>query len=425
MMQSVNGGGVAPSGGNVGVFLDGIEKIASTAPGIQVLEQAAQAAYEPQAAASLGLRVMLDSAGRPVTIATASGVTATAFIDRSGNVLIAYQGTTNAAQYQLDLGIIAGTAGSKLAGFSDALGFARHVQAVAASEGIAGTRIYVTGHSLGGTLSSYVASQTGLAGASFAASGIPGYHAPATPAADFINYVDRGDPFANYGTDTAEKASAVVANKAMDHYGSVVQLGSAADAAALAPFAAAIGGYSPAQLLSGATPATPAQVTALTNAFYGLLGTYHGLPGYASAANMTAIPNSAYGLHTVALSTILATVVGDMPRLRADVPTLLQASSYAVALHAFQSEFPVLSAEITSFVHAPDFAGAFTDIVADLPSLAADFTDPAKLGPLLAGIANSLSGGRPTSLGGGAALVDHLAAASSGGYAAAISHIHA
>ena len=424
MTQTLHAGVTAPADGNAELFLAQIRKIGTAAPTIQVLAQAAQAAYAPSTAPSLGLRVMLDVAGRPVTITTASGVTATAFIDKAGNVLISYQGTSTAAQYQLDVAVIAGTDGSKLAGFADALGFARHVQAVAAREGILPTQIYVTGHSLGGTLSSYVASRTGLAGASFASSGIPGYHAPATPAANFINYVDRGDPFANYGTDTAEKGSAVVANRAMDHYGSVVQLGNEAAAAALAPFAAAISGYSLVQLQSGHTPATPAQVTLLTNEFNGLMGTYHALGGYTSAAITTAVPASAYGLQNVALSTILATVVSDMPKLRAEVPALFHASSYAAALHTFQAEFPVLSAEVTSFFHASNFVAAFTDLLADLPSLAADITNPAKLGPLLAGIAGDLAAVQPKSFSGGISLVHDVVASFSAGTPAGLVHIH-
>lgn len=420
MTQTLHDDVVAFKGPTVDVLLAQIETIATAAPTIQVLAQAAQAAYDPSAAASLGLRTMLDSAGRPVTIATASGVTATAFIDKAGDVLIAYQGTSSTAQYQLDLAIMNGTDTSRLAGFSDALGFARHVEAIAAKEGILQTRIYVTGHSLGGTLASYVASRIGLAGASFAASGIPGYHAPATPAANFVDYVGKGDPFANYGTDTAEKASAVVANRAMDHYGNVVQLGSAVDAAALAPFAASIGGYTLAELQSGATPATPAQVAAITGEFWGLMGAYHGLAGYVSAAETAVMPASAYGLQNIALSTILATVVSDMPRLRADVPALLHASSTAAALQTFQAEFPVLSVEMTSFVHAPDFAAAFQDIVADLPSLAVDIGNPSKLGPLLAALAADLTAIQPMSASGGAALIDHVAAA----HVSTVSYIH-
>ena len=421
MTQNLPDSVAASSDPDIGSLLAQIESIATAAPSVQVLEQAAEAAYTPSSAASLGLRVMLDTAGQPMTIATASGVNATAFIDNSGNVIIAYQGTTTGGQFQLDAGI-AGNDGSAPAGFSDALSFARHVQTVAAREGILPTQIYVTGHSLGGTLSSYVASETGLPGASFAASGIPGYQAPATPAANFINYVDKGDPFANYGTDTAEKGSAAVAIPAFDHYGTVVLLGSAADAAALAPFAAAINGYSLVQLEAGATPA---QVTSLTNAFDGLMGTYHGLAGYASAVNATSVPGSAYGLQTVPLSTILATVASDMPKLLADVPALFQASSYAAALQIFQVEFPILSAELTSVVHASSFAAAFNDMVADLPSLAADITNPAKLGSLLAAIASDLTVTQPTSLSGGASLVGHVAAALSTAHASAVSHVHA
>ncbi len=66
---------------------------------------------------------------------------------------------------------------------------------------------------------------------SSASSNVPGYQAPMVPAAKFVSYVGKGDPFANYGTNTAEQGSTSATIAHMDHCGIVVQLGNAADAA--------------------------------------------------------------------------------------------------------------------------------------------------------------------------------------------------
>ncbi len=372
------------------------------APGLLTFEDAAQASVDSSTASAYGLTLMRDQSGRPLTISTASGVNASAFLDRSGNVIITYQGTTTAAQTALDLQILSGTNPSKVQGFTDALAFASTVQQAARSEGILPSSVYVAGYSLGGTLASLIASRTGLAGMSFASSGVPGYLAPAVPAANFISYVGKGDPFANYGTDTAEKGSASATMAHMDHYGTVVQLGTAADAAELAPFASAISGYSLQALETGATPATPAEVSTLTNEFLTLFDEHHGLNTYDADAASAVVPATAYGLQNTSMSTMATSLSQDMPRLLADLPALLRSPSLGVAFSSFQSAFPDLASEITSMMHAASFDTALSTLAADSPALAADFASPAKLGSVLATVIGEL---QPATGGGSAAFV--------------------
>ena len=342
------------------------------APSLQTFENAAQASLDPS--------------------------NASAFLDRSGNVVITFQGTTTAAQTALDLQILSGTNPSTVGGFADALRFATIVQQAARSEGILPSNIHVGGYSPGGTLASLVASRTGLAGMSFASSGVPGYQAPAVPAANFVSYVGKSDPFADHGTDTAEKDSASAATAHMDHYGTVVQLGTAADAAELAPFASAINGYSLQALEAGDTPAAAAQVGALTNEFFTLFDEHHGLNSYDAAV----VPATAYGLQNTGMATMMASLSRDMPRLLADVPALLRAPGMGAPFSGFQSAFPDLASELTSVMHASGFNAALATMAADSPALAADFASPAKLATLLTAIAGDL---QPATGGGSAASV--------------------
>ncbi len=402
MSANTNNGSDSPAIASNPPPLPPLPVLFAPAPGLPTFEDAAEASFNPSTASAYGLTLMQGQSGRPLTISTASGVNASAFLDRSGNVIISYQGTSTAAQTALDLQILSGTNPSKVQGFADALAFASTVQQAARAHGILPSSVYVTGYSLGGTLASLVASRTGLAGVSFASSGVPGYQAPAVPAANFVSYVGKGDPFANYGTDTAEKGSASATTAHMDHYGTVVQLGTAADAAQLAPLASAISGYSLQALVSGATPVTPAQVGVLENEFLTLFDEHHGLNSYITGAVSAVVPATAHGLQNTEATTMAASLSQDMPRLLADIPALLRSPSIGAAFSGFQSAFPDLASEITSMMHGASFDAALSTLALDAPALAADFASPAKLGTVLATIASDL---QPATGGGAAALV--------------------
>ena len=220
----------------------------------------------------------------PVSISTDDGTTAYAYLDGAGNVIIAYRWDITQQQENLATATLSGYDPGTLPGYADALAFERTVQALAVSQGYPASRIYVTGFSLGGMQASFVASQTGLPGLTFGASGLPGYDA-ARPADNFVNFVEQGDPIAEYGTDSTEAASAVVANPHMDHYGVVIDLGTQQGVSDLAPFSAAISGYSYPEVSSGAVAVPAAELTALQNEFSALEAEYHQMSPYINDAN--------------------------------------------------------------------------------------------------------------------------------------------
>ena len=197
------------------------------APSIGTLENAADAAFwSADFASAVGLTQLYSKTGVPLATETANGCTASALIDGSGNVIISFQGTTTMVQDEADAQMLEGDPPSSIGALTDALAFTRTVQQAAAGLGIPASNIYVTGHSLGGTLAEYVASQTGLPGVSFAGSGLPDYVAPSTPAANFTSYVEHGDSYANFSSDGSEH---VLSGAHQDHYGQLVFLGSPAN----------------------------------------------------------------------------------------------------------------------------------------------------------------------------------------------------
>ena len=105
----------------------------------------------------------------------------------------------------------------------DAENFTTAVIANAKLANILAPDIYVTGMSLGGAEAEYAAMNSNLAGVAFAGTGLPGYVPAVAPVADFTDYVEYGDPVANFASDTSVKAVLTPTN--MDHYGTVVMLG--------------------------------------------------------------------------------------------------------------------------------------------------------------------------------------------------------
>lgn len=114
----------------------------------------------------------------------------------------------------------------------DAKTFASAVITGAQKLGISQANIDVTGMSLGGTEAEYAAEHLGLGGVAFAGTGLPGYIPPkGSHVSNFTDYVEYGDPVANFASDTAVKAALTPTN--MDHYGAVVMLGQASAGAEL------------------------------------------------------------------------------------------------------------------------------------------------------------------------------------------------
>ena len=263
------------------------------APSMASFEYATLASVESYYAPAGGLTSLLDASGNPASISTGNGTTAYAYLDGVGNVIIAYRWDITQDQENLATATLSGYDPTTLPGYGEALGFARTVQTLAVSQGYSASRIYLTGFSLGGMQASYVASQLGLPGLVFGASGLPGYTAT-HPANNFVNFVEQGDPIAEYGTDSTESASAVVANPHMDHYGVVIDLGIQQGVNDLAPFSAAISGYSYPEVASGAVQVPAAELTALQNEFSTLEAQYHQMSPYIDDANAFA---ESYGIN--------------------------------------------------------------------------------------------------------------------------------
>jgi hypothetical protein len=166
----------------------------------------------------------------------ADGMYADAFLTGTGQIVIAFEGTKPTNTSSQVLGADLSIYNQKIPqAFLDAKAFAATVASAAAARGIPATQIFVTGHSLGGSEAEYIASlpQFGYGGATFGATGIPGY-VNSGPQPALVDYVDRGDPIGNYASDTkaAEPGFAPASN--MDHVGTLVPVGSTIDGYALA-----------------------------------------------------------------------------------------------------------------------------------------------------------------------------------------------
>ena len=229
---------------------------------------------------------MRDINGNVLTLEAASGAYGGAFTDATGNTIISYQSSQRQSQYDVAADTVAGYDPSSLPAYIAALAFAGQVASLAVYQGRSPSQIYLTGFSEGGILASFVGWHTGLPGVSFAACGLPGYSALTVQAKNFISFVESGDPFAEYGTDTLENASAVVTDARMDHYGVVLSL--ELPRSDILSFASTIAGHSLAQVEEGGSALTQMQIDAVESQGNELLSTYHDLNLYASDANSLA-----------------------------------------------------------------------------------------------------------------------------------------
>ncbi len=180
---------------------------------------------------------------------TTDGFYAEAFVNASGQVLFAFRGTYPNPTDTYGLGTLKDDAQIMLdknpPNFTDAVNFVSRVltQATNLNNTAQGqsqpqpynlSTIYLTGHSLGGAEAEDVANQVALKnpnldnftfdGVTFGAPGLP-QNASASPSNTFLDYVDNGDPVANYASDTAA-GKAGYAPADMYHFGTVVTTGS-------------------------------------------------------------------------------------------------------------------------------------------------------------------------------------------------------
>ena len=167
-----------------------------------------------------------------------AGVAASVWETTSGQIIVAYQGTTGGlnlltdpvialTQIAADIGIYAGTVTTAE---TDSLAFAKTVESDAAAKGIASSNVFVTGHSLGGIEAEYVAQQTGLGGVAFESTGIPGSDGSGN--SNFANIVTYGDPVGNYSSDIKGEQP-FAPSSGLNHFGNVIMVGNSSDESTL------------------------------------------------------------------------------------------------------------------------------------------------------------------------------------------------
>jgi hypothetical protein len=174
------------------------------------------------------LQPFKDSAGNQITsVADWLGFYGETFIDQNGNIIVAYEGTSqNNALYAagtafVDAALAAdvldplSVAAPVLPAFIDAADLIKLV--VQAGGGGDSHPIYITGHSLGGTEAEYAASVSPevVGGITFGATGVPGYIGLGgeSNSSNFFDYVEHRDPVGH--TDSPW----------MQHYGTVAKIG--------------------------------------------------------------------------------------------------------------------------------------------------------------------------------------------------------
>jgi hypothetical protein len=184
-----------------------------------------------------GLTPLIDN-GVPVSYANVlTGTAAQAWVTPQNQIIIAYEGTTGGTHLLFNplmavsmfAGDLIGLTPATPPTFTDALSFARHVEAVAAQQGYAPDSIFLTGHSLGGWEAEYVAQQTGWGGIGFESgplhTTVPGNGADSL----FVNTCTYGDPAGYFASDLAGlqpfSPPYVAGGGAAPHYGSIALLG--------------------------------------------------------------------------------------------------------------------------------------------------------------------------------------------------------
>ena len=184
--------------------------------------------------------------GVPVTYTNdLTGTYAQVWVTPQNQIVIAYQGTTGGTNLLFNpliavtqvvadvagtLADIQGTGANPTPAIeSDALSFAKQVEAEAAAQGYSPNNIFVTGHSLGATQAEYVAQQTGLAGIGFESPGLPTTVAGNGANSLFVNTAVYGDWVAYFTSDLpGEQPFApayVPGGGSVPHYGPIVLLG--------------------------------------------------------------------------------------------------------------------------------------------------------------------------------------------------------
>lgn len=274
------------------------------APSPSEFLNAAAAAYSVDPASQ---STLLTNAGGTAVVATRprDGFHGIATLTDAGQVIVSFEGTDLqslqtkptlvGAQVQADAQIYAGESPAL---YADALRFTQRALRVAEAQGISSDDVFVAGHSLGGAEAEYVSAQTGLAGETFGAPGIPAGEIPAGSTSNLVNYVDYGDPVGNY-SGNPNRLGGVLASDSIERYGDATYIGNPSDARALGT----------AGRLFGTSDVG-------TDAAFGILAKatidHHLLQGYAAdlGVSLASDAGTQSGLSVGDITTALSTILG-------------------------------------------------------------------------------------------------------------------
>ncbi|KAB1073843.1 hypothetical protein [Methylobacterium soli] len=167
-----------------------------------------------------------------------SGFHGTALLTNEANpqVIIGFEGTDTAgynqrplfllAQIEADLYLYRGVVPQAL---RDAFDFTQQVLSLTDAQHISRNNISITGHSLGAGEAAYASAWYTLDGVTFAAPGLPPESIPSTariPTTNELqNYVEYGDPVANYSATPENYEGAFLFNPGISRYGSPTYIG--------------------------------------------------------------------------------------------------------------------------------------------------------------------------------------------------------
>jgi hypothetical protein len=197
---------------------------------------------------------------------TTAGVVADVWLTPAKQVVIAYEGTLGntpagpnpaflISQILDDAAIFSSPA--PVIGETVALAFEKKVAADAAKARISASNIFVTGHSLGATLASYVAESTGDGGIGFESIGIGPDVGTKGNGSNFVSVDTYGDAIPAYASNETAIGAIAPAAGTQPLYGQVLHVG---DPAWQAPLSAEAALLAPAALLAGKTGQVAAEI---------------------------------------------------------------------------------------------------------------------------------------------------------------------
>jgi hypothetical protein len=271
-----------------------------------------------------------------------TGFFGAAFLTPANQVIIAFEGTTPyasdvqfaQAQDAADGNIFAGLNPPV---YQTALSFTQTALQDAAHQGIGSANVFVTGHSLGAAEAEYVGSQTGLGGATFAGPGIPLGDIGAHDGSNMVDYIQRGDPIANYAIDSNNEGNFQI-SQTVRHYGETTYIGSPSD-------------NQPLSFLGGSLGISPDGTLAAVGVLAVVFDVFHPAPTYAQSLGITLSnedPKDDFGALLNPLEELLgvpagATAQGFIAATESDTSNVGSAITYLSALASLGPNASVLT----------------------------------------------------------------------------------